>query len=150
MINNSHSLKKGRRGYRPSELFEIYGPDWARKLNLHLPPKNYNKKIITNFYDFDEDTKNKYILIAKELKRHNYEDFDIWAVGSRIHGYWKTKEEAELLAQQYNLPRPKYSDYDFYTNAKIVPNLNYLDFHSHHIGNPAIKIKILIPREEYY
>ena len=139
-----------RGGLKPSELFELYGPDWARKFNLLQLPKVFNKKIINNFYDFDEDTKAKYITIAKNIKLVNIEDFDVWAIGSRIHGCWKTNEEAELLTQQYGLSKPKYSDYDFTTSAKNIPSFNHLDFHCHVTNNTEIKIKILIPREEYY
>lgn len=97
-------------------------------LNLHNVKISHKEKIYT-FEDFDKETKNIYIFIANEIKKLNLnqENLFVCAVGSRIHGHWKTKEESEAIAKNLNSIKIKYSDYDFITNAKNMPNLEILE-----------------------
>jgi formyltetrahydrofolate synthetase len=137
--------------YKVSELYNIFGSDWANILKLKSIPKVFNKPVINTFNDFDEDTKQKYILIAKAIKEANGEiDINVWATGSRIDGSWKTTEEAEELAKKYNRIKPKYSDYDFITDAAIIPNLESLGFPCHGYQTPFIQHKVQIPKESYF
>ena len=109
------------RDYTPSELKKLFGNDWSKKLGLLFPPKIINKPIINNFIEFDEYTKSIYIAIYNCVKEKNpNKDIKVWATGSRIKGYWRTKEEAEQLALDYNKPI-KYSDYDYRTDAANKP-----------------------------
>ena len=136
--------------YTASELYNIYGYDWANILQLSSIPKVFNKPVINTFNDFDEDTKQKYILIAKAIKEANPNtEINVWAAGSRIYGSWKTKEEAEERAKKYNKSKPKYSDYDFITDAKVLPSLKHLGFPCHGYQITSIKLKVLIPKESY-
>lgn len=138
------------KNYSVSELYNMYGSDWANILKLKAIPKVFNKSVINSFKDFTESTKQKYILIAKTIKEANSNiEIDVWATGSRIDGSWKTKEESEEQAKEYNRPIPKYSDYDFITDAEIVPSLKHLGFPSHGYKTPQIRHKILIPKEVY-
>lgn len=138
------------KNYTAPELFDMFGPDWANILQLSSIPKVFNKPVIDTFNDFDEDTKQKYILIAKAIKEANSNtEINVWATGSRIYGSWKTKEEAEEQAKKYNKLKPKYSDYDFITDAETVPSLKHLSFPCHGYQIPSIQLKILIPKESY-
>ena len=138
------------KNYTTAELYDMFGVDWQFKLGLKSIPKIFNKPIITNFEDFDEDTKIKYIEVAKCIKKENLnENIQVWATGSRIHGCWKTDEEAEQLAKEYNHTKPKYSDYDFITDAKVTPDLKHLNFKTHGYQTPNIQHKVLIPTELY-
>jgi hypothetical protein len=138
------------KNYKIAELYNIFGVDWRYKLGLCEVPKVFNKPIITEFNNFNNDTKLKYIKIAKCIKQANHkENIKVWATGSRIHGCWKTDEEAELSAKKYNHLKPKYSDYDFITDAKVIPCLTHLDFRTHGYQTPNIQHKILIPVELY-
>lgn len=134
------------KNYTVSELYNIFGSDWANILQLGSIPKVFNKPIINTFNDFDEDTKQKYILVAKAIKEANPNtEINVWATGSRIDGSWKTKEEAEERAKEYNKPKPKYSDYDFITDAPVIPSLKHLDFPCHGYQTSFIRHKVLIP-----
>ena len=137
--------------YKVSELYNMFGSDWANILNLDSIPKVFNKPIINTFDDFDEDTKQKYILIAKAIKEANSEiDINVWATGSRIDGSWKTRKEAEELAKEFNKLKPKYSDYDFITDAETIPCLKHLGFPCHGYQTPSIRHKVLISKESYF
>jgi hypothetical protein len=134
------------KNYTPAELYNMFGVDWRFKLGLKSIPKIFNKPVISKFEDFDEDTKTKYIEVAKCIKQANpNESVQVWATGSRIHGCWRTDEEAEQLAKEYNHKRPKYSDYDFITDAKIIPDLKHLGFRVHEYQTPYIQHKVLVP-----
>lgn len=113
------------KNYTAKDLQEIYGPDWYIKLGFDKV--DYPKKQkINSFEEFDQETKNIYLNIFNILKGKNpTQDFNIWACGSRVRGYWRTKEEAETMASQHNRP-VKYSDYDFCTDAKNVPSNDYI------------------------
>ena len=138
------------KNYTVSELYNMFGSDWANILNLDSIPKVFNKPIINTFDDFDEDTKQKYILIAKTIKEANPNiKINVWATGSRIDGSWKTKEEAEERAKEYNRLKPKYSDYDFITDAAIIPNLKQLGFPCEGYKPPSFLKSVLIPKESY-
>lgn len=139
------------KNYAVSELYNLFGSDWANILMLKSIPKVFNKPVINTFNDFDEDTKQKYILIAKTIKEANPNtEIDVWATGSRIDGSWKTKEEAEERAKEYNRLKPKYSDYDFITDAEVIPSLKHLGFPCHGYQTPSIRHKVLIPKESYF
>lgn len=90
--------------------------------------KKKNKNEISKFEDFDQTTKSIYLSIAKEIKtlNPNQQDLYVIATGSRVNGRWKTEEESESIAKKYNINKIKYSDYDFVTNAKNIPDLKEL------------------------
>lgn len=143
------TIIKLKKNYSISELYNNLGPNWRYETGLYNVPKIFNKKKIKNFYDFDVDTKNNYILLAKLIKSINDDNIDVWAIGSRVDGCWKTEEEAEFQAKKYNKKFIKYSDYDFTTNAKNLPNFKRLEKHFDYCKY-AEKNKVLIPRKEYY
>lgn len=112
-----------KKNYSISELTEIYGPLWAQHLGLYSVPKNKNKKEIFVFEDFDTITKSIYKKIFYYIfNKNSCKKINMWAVGSRVLGTWKTKEEAEELSKIYNLKKIKYSDYDFITDAELLPS----------------------------
>lgn len=87
--------------------------------------KKLTKPIIQSFEDFDDHAKYIYSSIAKSIKElnQNQENLYVIASGSRVNGKWHTNEEIEEISKKYNIQNPKYSDYDFITNAKNIPNL---------------------------
>jgi hypothetical protein len=87
--------------------------------------KKKNKTEISKFEDFDQHARLIYLSIAQEIKKINLDQDDLYVIasGSRVNGKWKTEQESESIAKKYNLNKIKYSDYDFITNAKNIPNL---------------------------
>ena len=65
---------------------------------------------------------NVYLGIYTILKDRN-DNFKMWATGSRVKGNWRTKEESDEMVIKYGLKHVKYSDYDFHTDAKNLPNI---------------------------
>jgi len=111
------------KNYTEKELFDIYGPFWMEKLNLSKIPVIKNKKEVFNFQDFEEKSKEVYIKIKTYIAQYNQnQKINLWAIGSRVIGSWKTRAEAEQLAKDYNTKKIKYSDYDFLTDAKFLPS----------------------------
>jgi hypothetical protein len=111
------------KNYTEKELFDIYGPFWMKKLNLSKIPVIKNKKEVFNFQDFEEESKEVYIKIKAYIQQYNQnQKINLWATGSRVKGSWKTREEADQLAKDYNTKKIKYSDYDFLTDAKFLPS----------------------------
>jgi cobalamin biosynthesis Co2+ chelatase CbiK len=90
--------------------------------------KTLNKPKINNYEDFDSSTKLIYTTIAKKIKELNSEQENLYVIasGSRVNGKWRTDEETEKICKEYNIKKPKYSDYDFITNAKNIPDLTKL------------------------
>jgi hypothetical protein len=125
-----HTIGKN---YSIKELEELYLQNWRRyipgaiykplDLEKYLKDKKVDKKPIKNFEDFDPETKKIYYQIKQIILEHNKHQTDIivWATGSRIYGTWRTKEEEDIIAT-YNKKKPKYSDYDYCTNAKNIPS----------------------------
>lgn len=115
-------LEKGKR-YTSQQLKDIYGPNYLEILNLVSKPFPFSpKSIITDFEEFDEETKSIYKALQTILKEKNpKQKIKVWATGSRVNGKWKTKEEAEIKAEIQG-GKVKYSDYDFHTDAIIVPS----------------------------
>lgn len=110
------------KNYTEKELFDIYGSSWRKKLNLSTIPIIKNKKEVFNFQDFEEKSKEVYVKIKTFIENHNpNQKINLWATGSRVLGYWRTREEAEQLAKDYNVKKIKYSDYDFLTDAIFLP-----------------------------
>lgn len=104
------------------ELDKIF-PKWKEELNSNASSLYELKKVIKSFNDFDKETKKIYSRIAEFLKMKNptQKNLSIWAVGSRVTGRWRTKEEAEKWAKLTNT-EVRYSDYDYITNAMIAPD----------------------------
>jgi len=96
-------------------------------LNIH-DVKISRKDKICKFEDFDQETKYIYLFIANQIKKlnSNQKDLFVIAIGSRIKGNWKTKKESEDIAKKLNTKNIKYSDYDFSTNAKNIPDLKII------------------------
>lgn len=108
--------------YTVKELYDIYGINWKNKLGLSKVPIIKNKLEIFCFKDFDILTQQIYKRIYSFINQYNLNtSIRVSACGSRILGTWKTKEEAEKLYKQYNMHKIKYSDYDFVTDAKVLP-----------------------------
>jgi hypothetical protein len=96
--------------------------------NSRYALKTIRKPIIDSFEDFDDNTKFIYKTIAIKIKEANPDQENLYVIasGSRVNGKWRSDEETENIAKEYNIKKPKYSDYDFITNAKNIPNLQKL------------------------
>jgi len=117
-------LKVGK-AYSAKEVRKLIGEEaWINQISL---PFNFSEKPKANsFKELEEETKQIYLQIRAHLQALNPDqEVQVWATGSRIKGTWKTIEEAEQYAALYDL-KPKYSDYDFKTNAKVVEGLQEL------------------------
>lgn len=79
------------------------------------------KAVIKSFNDFDEVTKWVYRRIREEIQKSSKTPVNVWAAGSRVFGTWRTEQEELTRAFAANR-RPKFSDYDFQTDAKNPPN----------------------------
>lgn len=114
-------LEKNRR-YTVRELKELFGDNWEEKVGIKQIPKFLIPKTkINSFDEFDKETKQIYIKIYNIIKEKNpNQNFNVWATGSRVKGEWKTKEESDEISIKYNI-KPKYSDYDYVSDAKIIP-----------------------------
>jgi hypothetical protein len=113
--------------YKVKELKKILSKEEFEKIFLPKTIKITPKPKIEKFEDFDENVKNIYLELKKHLIKLNpKQEISIWATGSRVKGTWKTKEESEKIAKDFN-KNPKYSDYDFITDAKIVKNISKLE-----------------------
>lgn len=108
--------------YTAKELKELFGDNWREKIGIRQIPKFLVPKPRINFFnEFDQDTKEIYVKIYNLIKQKNQnKNFNVWATGSRVKGEWKTKEESDEMALKYNI-KPKYSDYDYISDAKILP-----------------------------
>tara|TARA_R110000868_G_scaffold54673_2_gene170650 strand:+ start:1480 stop:1974 length:495 start_codon:yes stop_codon:yes gene_type:complete len=131
--------------YTFAELKELMGEEFISKFGKGIP-RVINKKIIEKYSDFDKDTKAIYKGIYDLIKAKNpNQDFELYATGSRIKGYWRTIEEADALALQYGF-KAKYSDYDCTTNAINKPTkedyLKALNVAVDYAGSEAEKILI--------
>ena len=104
---------------------ENFHKQFYRPFDYTFKPK------ITQFSDMDAETQNIYLQIKQHIQQLNPgKDVQVWASGSRVKGTWKTREESDAHAQKYNV-KPKYSDYDFLTDA---PNKGDLKTLSEHVG----------------
>lgn len=111
--------------YSAKEARKLMGEEaWIKQV---VRPFDFSKKPKPNsFENFDEQTKRIYSQIRAHIQSLNPDqEVQVWATGSRAKGTWKTKEESEEYAALYDL-KPKYSDYDFRTNAKVVKGLQEL------------------------
>jgi hypothetical protein len=124
------------KNYSIKDLKDLYGEDYLKyvpgitlmpweELNEYLSSKNIIKKPILQFEDFDDETKNIYTQIKQIVlsKNPNQDNISVWATGSRIYGTWRTKEEEDIICR-YNNKKPKYSDYDYCTDARNRPLSN--------------------------
>ena len=118
---DSNVIEKNKR-YTLKQLRDLLGDDWKDKLGIKDIPKFLiPKPRINSFDEFDDDTKRIYIGIYNLIKRKNpNQNFNVWATGSRVKGKWRTVEETDEIAFKYNI-KPKYSDYDYISDAKIIP-----------------------------
>ena len=87
--------------------------------------KQITKPIIKTYQDFDENTRVVYSTIAQRIKELNPDQPDLYVIasGSRVNGKWRSDEETEEICGKFNIKKIKYSDYDFISNAKYMPNL---------------------------
>lgn len=110
------------KNYTAAELKSLLGDNWREVLGIQpTPTQLYPKPIINTFADFDDETKQIYINIYNAIKAKNHNTtIQVWATGSRIKGTWRTIEESDQIAQQYN-KKVKYSDYDCNTDAPNRP-----------------------------
>lgn len=124
--NSSYAVQK-----TSAEMAALHGPDWLVKLGVS-PSKRVlpePKARINAFEEFPEDAQDAYITLFEALKNSNPTDtVELHATGSRINGHWRTRAEAEAIANSYTPPRRvKYSDFDFVTNATTMPDLAKLE-----------------------
>lgn len=127
-----------KQNYNIQELAELYGSFWAQDLGLYSMPKKKNKSEIFTFEDFDKQTQEIYkkiyfFIIEKNLNS----SINMWAIGSRILGTWRTREESNQLAEDYKLKKVKYSDYDFLTDASYLPSNKEIELF---IGDNDVKV----------
>lgn len=118
-------IEKGK-PYTPKQLKEIFGEDYfEKKSKLSIIS---TKQKIKHFEEFDEFTKEVYKKIYDEVIRCNrsHPHAKVYATGSRVSGMWKTPEESEEIAKNLGI-KPKYSDYDYWTDAPVKPSKNRLD-----------------------
>lgn len=108
--------------YTIKELKNLLGDDWFKQIASPIIPKCLiPKQRIYNFNEFNEETKQIYIQIYDLIKQKNpNQNFNVWATGSRVKGKWRTKEETDEISTKYNI-KPKYSDYDYCTDAINKP-----------------------------
>lgn len=111
-------LDASKKNFTAQELKKIYGDDWRNILRLSPRPILRSKPVIKSFADFPADTQQIYIKIAKAVKLATDTPFQLWAIGSRVKGTWRTKEEEEKMAAENNI-KVKYSDYDYYTTGRL-------------------------------
>lgn len=97
----------------------VYDVSFPKPRNPQLPLK----KKITHFRQFPKDTADVYRKIYYSLKELNTKPFELYAIGSRVKGTWQTEEEVDSNPME---GVPKYSDYDYYTNAENIPTSEYL------------------------
>jgi hypothetical protein len=65
-----------------------------------------------------KDMLNEHVYWYQKLA--DYLKEDVYATGSSIRGYWRSKEEEDAICKVYNL-QPKYSDFDFWLDTAITP-----------------------------
>ena len=108
--------------YSVAQVKAIMGDDFFEK-RQRSGRAVATKPRIRSFAEFDPETKEIYLKIYEEVKKMNpgYPRVRVWATGSRITGTWRTKEESDALAEARNV-KPKYSDYDYFTDMPRFPN----------------------------
>lgn len=100
------------------ELENKYGPNWRKILKISARPVIRNKPVIRAFDEFPPDTKEIYCKLAAAIAMAAPVPFKLWALGSRVTGKWRTKEEEDKLAAEAEIA-PKYSDYDYATTGPL-------------------------------
>jgi hypothetical protein len=132
---DGHGLKimELNKNYSLDEIKELAETDEEAKQFMNsfyagIELSKIQKPIIESFDSFDENTKNIYLSIAKEIKdlNPNQEDLKVLATGSRVKGKWRSEEESNVIKEKYNLSKIKYSDYDIMTNAINNPDFKLL------------------------
>ncbi len=89
----------------------------------------YGIRFLNNSAIFKERLKQRYplafsqkdmqdIFIEAYQKLADYLGETVYATGSVLRGYWRTKEEEDEIAKKFDI-EPKYSDFDFYLTRKI-------------------------------
>jgi len=121
-VSMSNEIRDKYKNLTFQELNKLF-PNWKEDIKSSTSSIYELKKVIKSFDDFDKETKSVYAKIAKFLKLKNptQKNLYAWAVGSRVSGRWRTKEEAEKWAHATNT-EIRYSDYDYITNAIIAPD----------------------------
>lgn len=122
------------------ELQEKYGADWDKHVYLGDPVIPITKPVPGTFNDFDPATKNVYTQIYNIIKQVNFENFELWATGSRINGRWMTDQEAESFYSARNCD-VIYSDFDFLTTAKNIPDQSTFNNSISGIGKASIGVQ---------
>lgn len=120
--------------FTAQELQAIYGDNWRKLLGLSSRPVLRNKPVVKNFADFPPDTQQIYLKIAKAIKLATNMPFQLWAIGSRVKGTWRTEEEEEKIAAENNI-KVKHSDYDYATTG-VFPTEQQLE----QVGLFAVKL----------
>lgn len=127
--------------YTLAELKAMYGPDWEKYVFFGPPLVPITKPIINTFNDFDSSAKNIYTQIYNILfKANSNQAVDMWATGSRIDGRWMTEKEAEDFYKAKDM-EVMYSDYDFITTAKQIPNESTFNASVSGLGKAAVGVQ---------
>ena len=118
------------KNYSFQELVELssQSKESASLINHILYSKKFKKitkPIIKTYQDFDENTRVVYSTIAQRIRELNPDQADLYVIasGSRVNGKWRSDDETEEICKKYNIKKPKYSDYDFITDAINIPDL---------------------------
>lgn len=64
-----------------------------------------------------EEMQPKFVEMYQNLA--NYLGEKVYATGSSLRGYWRTKEEEDMICEKYGC-KPKYSDLDFWVDRPIT------------------------------
>ena len=118
------------KNYSFQELVELssQSKESASLINHILYSKKFKKitkPIIKTYQDFDENTRVVYSTIAQRIRELNPDQPDLYVIasGSRVNGKWRSDEETEQICEKFNIKKIKYSDYDFISNCKFIPDL---------------------------
>lgn len=110
--------------YTARQAKQLLGAEYFKK--FYRPFEYALKPKIAHFHEMSEHDQGIYRQIKLHIQCCNPgKDIKVWATGSRVKGTWKTKEESDRHAEKYGI-QPKYSDYDFVTDAPTIGNLQQL------------------------
>jgi hypothetical protein len=105
--------------YTLEEITELSPPGLKR----YFTPRSYQAHpTISDRCEFSEREREVFRAITTAIRRVNplQRGLKCWAIGSRVTGKWRTREQSEMFAAE-GWPL-KYSDWDVATNAETLPS----------------------------
>jgi len=105
--------------YTLEEITELGPPGFKR----YFTPRSYQSHpTISDCSEFSEREREVFGAITSVIRRANplQRGLKCWAIGSRVTGKWRTREQSEMFAAE-GWPL-KYSDWDVATNANTLPS----------------------------